>query len=91
MMETITQLVVTTKLLFMINYEVKNNPRNKTIFSRSKELGLGIFLFTTVSGPALWPIQPPNQWIPGALSLEVKWPVHEANYSPPSSADIKNE
>jgi len=31
--------------------------------------GLGIFLFTTMSRPALGPIQPPIQWVPGALSL----------------------
>jgi hypothetical protein len=30
--------------------------------------GLGIFLFTTASRPALGPIQPPIQWAPGALS-----------------------
>jgi hypothetical protein len=31
--------------------------------------GLGIFLFTTASRPALGPIQPPIQRVPGALSL----------------------
>jgi hypothetical protein len=31
--------------------------------------GMGIFLFTTASRPALRPIQPPIQWVPGALSL----------------------
>jgi hypothetical protein len=31
--------------------------------------GLGIFLFTTVSRPALESTQPPIQWAPGALSL----------------------
>jgi hypothetical protein len=31
--------------------------------------GLGIFLFTTASRPALGPTQPPIQWAPGALSL----------------------
>jgi hypothetical protein len=30
--------------------------------------GLGIFLFTTASRPALGLTQPPIQWIPGALS-----------------------
>jgi len=41
---------------------------------------LGIFLFTTVSRPALRPTQPPIQWVPGALSLGVKRP---------SSAEVK--
>jgi hypothetical protein len=33
---------------------------------------LGIFLFNTASRPDLGPTQPPIQWVPGALSLEVK-------------------
>jgi hypothetical protein len=33
--------------------------------------GLGIFLFTTMSRPAVGPTQPPIQWIPGALSQGV--------------------
>jgi hypothetical protein len=36
--------------------------------------GLGIFLIDTVSRPVLGPIQPPIQWVPGALSLGVKRP-----------------
>jgi hypothetical protein len=31
--------------------------------------GLGIFLFTTASRPALGPIQPPIQWVRWVLSL----------------------
>jgi hypothetical protein len=49
--------------------------------------GLEIFRFTTASRPALWPTQPPIQWVPGAISLGVKWPVREADRSPPSSAE----
>jgi hypothetical protein len=51
--------------------------------------GLGIFLFTTASRPALGPTQPHIQWVPGALSLGVKRPGREANHSPPSSAEVK--
>jgi hypothetical protein len=51
---------------------------------------LGIFLFTTVSRPTLGPIQPPIQWVPGALSFGVKVLVREADNSPPSSVEVKN-
>jgi hypothetical protein len=39
---------------------------------------------------ALGPTQPPIQWIPGDLSLGVKRPGREADYSPPSGAEVKN-
>jgi hypothetical protein len=52
-------------------------------------LGMGIFLFTTVSRPALEPTQPTIQWVPGALFLGVKQPGREANHSPTSSAEVK--
>jgi hypothetical protein len=51
---------------------------------------LGIFLFATVSRTALEPTQPPFQWVPGALSLGVKRPEHEADHSPPYGADVKD-
>jgi hypothetical protein len=31
----------------------------------------------------------PTQWAPGVLSLGVKWPGREADYSPPSSAKVE--
>jgi hypothetical protein len=46
--------------------------------------GLGIFLLTTASRPALGPTQHPIQWVPGALSLGVRRPRREADHSPPS-------
>jgi hypothetical protein len=52
--------------------------------------GLGIFLSTPVSRPALRPTKLPIQWVPGAPSLGVKWLGHEADHSPPSSAKVKN-
>jgi hypothetical protein len=51
--------------------------------------GLGTFLLATASRPALGPIQPPVQWVQGALSLEVKRSGRAADHSPPSSADVK--
>jgi len=35
------------------------------------------------------PTQLPIQWVPGALSLGIKWPGPEADHSPPSSAEVK--
>jgi hypothetical protein len=52
--------------------------------------GLGIFLFSTASRPALGPNQPPFQWVPGALSPMIKRPGRKANHTPPSSAEVKN-
>jgi hypothetical protein len=40
--------------------------------------------------PVLGPMQPPIQWLPGALSLGIKRPGREADPSPPSSAEVKN-
>jgi hypothetical protein len=51
---------------------------------------MGIFLFTTASRPALGPTQPPIFWVPGVLSLWVKWSEREADHSPPSSAEVKD-
>jgi len=38
---------------------------------------------------ALGPNQLPIQQVPGALSLGVKQQGHEADHSPPSSAEVK--
>jgi hypothetical protein len=52
--------------------------------------GLGVFLFTTMSRPALGLTLAPVQWVPGTVSLGVKRSVCEADHSPPSSAEVKN-
>jgi hypothetical protein len=51
--------------------------------------GLGIFLLSTPSRPALGPTNPPIQWVLGALSPGIKRPGHEADHSSPSSAEVK--
>jgi hypothetical protein len=51
--------------------------------------GLEIFLFDTMTRPALRPTQLPIQWVPGALFLGVKRPGREAGHSLPSSAEVK--
>jgi len=53
--------------------------------------GMGIFLFTTASRPALGSTQPRIQNLPGNLSLGLKWLGREADHSPASSAEYKNE
>jgi len=50
---------------------------------------LGILL-NIESRLALGPTQPPIHWVPGALSQGVKQLGHEADHSPPSSAEVKN-
>jgi hypothetical protein len=47
------------------------------------------FLVSTSSRPALWPTQPPIQWVPGAFSPGVKQPGLEPDHSPPVTADVK--
>jgi len=52
--------------------------------------GLVIFLFITTSRPAPRPTQPPIQWVTGTLSLGIKRPGSEADYSPPFRVEVKN-
>jgi hypothetical protein len=49
----------------------------------------GKILFFTMSRPTMGSTQPPIQYVPGAISLEVKREIREANRSPPPSAEIK--
>jgi hypothetical protein len=54
--------------------------------------GQRIFPLASVSRLALGPTQPPVQWVPGVLSPGVKArPGRDADHSPPSSAEVKNE
>jgi hypothetical protein len=50
---------------------------------------VGSRMFSTSSRPALGSTQPPFQWVPGALSPEIKRPGREADHSPPASAEVK--
>jgi hypothetical protein len=52
--------------------------------------GVGIYLFTTASRPALGPTQPPIHWVPEVLSLRLKRPGREADHLLPSSAEVRN-
>jgi hypothetical protein len=45
--------------------------------------------FPHLSRPALRPIQPPVQWVPGLPGGNVR-PGRDADPSPPSSAEVKN-
>jgi hypothetical protein len=44
-------------------------------------------LHSVSTGPGA--TQPPIKWVPGALSADVKRPGSEADYSPPSSAEVR--
>jgi hypothetical protein len=50
----------------------------------------GIFLFATASRPALRTSQTSIQWEPESLSLGIKRPGRESDYSLPSSVEAKN-
>jgi hypothetical protein len=55
----------------------------------SSPVGGKNFLFSKSSRLALGSTQPPIQWVPGALSPGVKRQGHEADYYPPTSAEVK--
>jgi hypothetical protein len=50
----------------------------------------GTFSFLTASRPALWPTQPPIQWVLGGSYPRGKVAGGEADQSPPSSAEVKD-
>jgi hypothetical protein len=49
-----------------------------------------IFIFDTASRPNLVAKEPRNQCVPGAVTPGVKQSWHEADHSPPPSAEVKN-
>jgi hypothetical protein len=49
-----------------------------------------IFFLSTGPRPVLGPTQPPIQWVPGVLSPGVKRQRREADWSAPSSAEVRN-
>jgi hypothetical protein len=51
----------------------------------------GDFRLATAFRPALGPIKPPIQWVPGGSYLGIKGPGPKANQLPPSSEDVKND
>jgi hypothetical protein len=51
---------------------------------------MGFSPFTATSRLVLTPTQPLVQWVPGALTPAIKQPGHEADHSPPFSAESKN-
>jgi hypothetical protein len=51
---------------------------------------VSFFLFATASRPALRPTQPPIQGVLETISPDVKWPGHQPDHTPPSSAEVKN-
>jgi hypothetical protein len=47
------------------------------------------FLFSTLSRPAVWPTQPPIQWVLSLFPRGVKRQGREADHSPPARAEVK--
>jgi hypothetical protein len=52
--------------------------------------GYLVITFSTVFKPALGSGQSPISWVQGIFPPEIKQPEHEADHSPPSSAEAMN-
>jgi hypothetical protein len=68
----------------------KEIPKTAKHISLTVSQAQGVFSYFTAPRYVPGPTQPPNQWVPWALSLGVKRPGREADYSSPSSAEFKN-
>jgi hypothetical protein len=75
---------------------IRQASENKTVILYSHPTGRSSspvrvknFLFSKFSRPDLGSTQPPIQWVPGALSHEVKRQGREAEHSPLAIADVK--
>jgi hypothetical protein len=85
------------KQIRIILHELRNILTDETI-SRDTARGRGCFpvgggkiLFSsTACRPALGPTQPRIQWLPTTLPPRVKRPGCDADHSPPSIAEVKN-
>jgi hypothetical protein len=65
--------------------------RGRRLRDRISSPGRGkVFLLSTLPRPVMSLTPPPIQWVPGALSLGIKWLGREADHSPPTSAEVKN-
>jgi hypothetical protein len=60
--------------------------RNRTSISGRMKRFTALHNVETASGDT----KPPIQWVPGASSLGVRRQGHDADHSPPSSAELKN-
>jgi hypothetical protein len=61
------------------------------LFKHRDDFTFTLTYLTTASRTALGPTHPPSQWVPGTLSLGIKRPGHEADHSPSSCAEVKDE
>jgi hypothetical protein len=55
----------------------------------SVRIPVGPRIFSTSSGPALRPTQPPIQWVLEVLSPRLKQAGRQGDHSPPASAEVK--
>lgn len=80
----LVSLYSTYKLESIVS-RVSRQPRNHG----SIPIGCRRCLFSKVLRSPLGPRQPPNEWVPGALSPGVKCPECESDHSPLRSTEVK--